>query len=165
MRLPTRDIVATLLVALAGVVFLLWAVDADVPGLRSVRAAGTVVLVLGFAASASAVVPAFSGLLHGSKAYLAVTSAIGVAALVGGLMTLVAASEAGFALMIATMGALWLISTGHHWALARRAPEPRICSTCGRPLQQDFCEVCAYDLLAHARDTAVRLHSGVEPGP
>ena len=77
MRLPKQDIVATVLVAAAGLLYLLWAVGSAPLGLGSTRATGLVVLGLGFAASASAVVPNFDQLIHGNKAYLAVTSLIG----------------------------------------------------------------------------------------
>jgi hypothetical protein len=52
------------------------------------------VLALGFAASASAVVPTFSQLLHGSKTYLSITSLIGLAALAAGVQMLITASGA-----------------------------------------------------------------------
>jgi hypothetical protein len=45
---------------------LLWAIDSTLPGMSSTRATGVAVLALGFAASASAVVPAFGQLLHGN---------------------------------------------------------------------------------------------------
>ena len=74
MRFPRRDVIATGLVAIAGVIYLLWAIDFSVPGMSGTRASGIVILACGFAASASAVVPTFDQLLHGNKAYLAVTS-------------------------------------------------------------------------------------------
>ncbi len=112
-----RDIVATALVAVAGVLYGLWAVD-SAPWKMSTRVTGIVVLVLGFAASASAVVPGFERLLHGSRAYLAVTSLLGLAAFAGGLWMLITSSEAGLGLLVGTMGLLWLISTVHHSLLA-----------------------------------------------
>ncbi len=124
MKLLKRDILATALVAVAGVLYGLWAVD-SAPWKMSTRVTGMVVLVLGFAASASAVVPGFEQLLHGSRAYLAVTSLLGLAAFAGGIWMLVAASEAGLGLLVGTMGLLWLISTIHHSLLAgARAAEP-----------------------------------------
>lgn len=121
MRLPTRDIIATGLVLVAGLLYLLWAADSTMPGMSSTRVSGTVVLVLGFAASASAVVPGFEALLHGNKAYLAVTALIGTVAFVGGLALLVSASGASFSAMMAAMVVLWLISTVHHVRLAAPA--------------------------------------------
>ena len=69
MRLPRRDIIATGLVAVAGLLYLLWAIDFALPDMSSTRATGVAVLALGFAASASAVVPGFDQLLHGNRAY------------------------------------------------------------------------------------------------
>ena len=59
MYLPKRDIIATGLVAVAGLLYVLWAIDSAVPGMSSTRATGVVVLALGVAVSASAVVPTF----------------------------------------------------------------------------------------------------------
>ena len=116
MRFPRRDLIATGLVSVAGLAYLMWAID--VPLLSSVRVAGTVMLLCGFAASASAVVPGFDKLLRGNRVYLVVTSLIGVAALVGGVGALVAGSEAGLILVLAAIVALWAISTVHHALLA-----------------------------------------------
>jgi hypothetical protein len=156
MRLPKRDLIATVFVAIAVLVYLMWAVDSAFPGTGSARVAGVVVLALGFAASASAVVPSFSGLLHGSKAYLAATSVLGTAAFVGGLLTLLSANAWGFAVMIAATIALWLISTVHHWLLARNAASAT-CPTCGRPTPQRFCDVCGYDVIEQTRASAAHL--------
>jgi hypothetical protein len=125
MRLPKQDIIATVLVAAAGLLYLLWALDAGPLG-SSTRATGLVVLGLGFAASASAVVPSFDRLLHGSRIYLAVTSLIGVVALIAGVHMLFTASGTTLGVLMATMGTLWLIATIHHSRLASRAaPVPR----------------------------------------
>jgi hypothetical protein len=121
MRLPKQDIVATVLVLVSGLVYLLWAVDSAVPGTGSTRASGIVVLALGFVASASAVVPGFNALLHGNKAYLTITSTIGLVAFAGGVAMLVGASGAGFSVMTGALGVLWLISTTHHVILAKHA--------------------------------------------
>src|SRR5512142_2183401 len=93
MHLPKRDLIATGLVGAAIVLYLLWAFEATVLGLDSTRATGTVVLALGFAASGSAVVPGFDRVMHGSKAYLAVTAIIGLVAFAAGIQMLVAASD------------------------------------------------------------------------
>ena len=118
MRLPKQDIIATVLVAIAGLISLLWAAGSAPLGLDSARATGLVVLGLGFAASASAVVPNFDRLIHGNKAYLAVTSLIGLVALIAGVQVLVADSGAGLGVLMAAMGVLWLIATIHHARLA-----------------------------------------------
>jgi hypothetical protein len=125
MRLPKRDIIATSLVAVAGVFYLAWAIDATLPGLSGTRATGLVVLGLGFAASASAVVPGFDQLIHGSKTYLAVTSLIGLAAFGAGVQMLLDASEAALGLLMGAMAVLWLIATIHHTVLADTHPAVR----------------------------------------
>ncbi len=125
MHLPTRDVIATGLVAVAGILYLLWAVDAALPGMSGARATGVAVLALGFAASASAVVPGFDQLLHGSKAYLAITSLIGLAALTAGVQMLVTASGAGLTVLMAVMAVLWLIATIHHSLLAKAGQSPQ----------------------------------------
>ncbi len=119
MHLPKTDIIATCLVAAAGLLYLLWAVGSTLPGMSSTRATGIAVLTLGFAASASAVVPTFGQLLHGSKTYLVVTSLIGVAALAAGVQMLITASGTGLTVMMAAMAVLWPIATVHHSLLAR----------------------------------------------
>ena len=126
MHLPNRDIIATGLVAVAGLLYLLWAIDSTLPGMSSTRATGVAVLALGFAASASAVVPGFGQLLHGSKTYLAITSLIGLAAAAAGVQMLITASGAGLTVVMAAMAVLWLIATIHHSLLAKtRLPPPR----------------------------------------
>ena len=119
MHLPKRDIIATGLVAVAGLLYLLWAIDSALPGMSSTRATGVAVLVLGFAASASAVVPGFDQLLHGNNAYLAMTSLIGLAAAAAGVQMLITASGAGLTVVMAAMAVLWLIATIHHSLLAK----------------------------------------------
>lgn len=56
-NLPKRDVIATCLVAAAGVLYLLWAAGSSPPGMSGARASGALILALGFAASAIAVVP------------------------------------------------------------------------------------------------------------
>jgi hypothetical protein len=124
MHLSRRDMIATVLVVVGAGVALAWMADAALPGLGSVRVTALVVMLLGFLASASAVVPAFVELLHGSRAYLVVTSALGVLALVGGVLAVATASTLGLTLLLAPMVALWLISTAHHDRLAHPVPEP-----------------------------------------
>ena len=81
MRLSMRDLIATLLVAIASLLCAAWALGVDMPITSSVNAVAIAVLVLGIAASMSAVVPSFTALLQGSKTYLAVTSVLGFVAL------------------------------------------------------------------------------------
>ena len=125
MHLPRRDLIATGLVAVAGLLYLLWAIDSALPGMSSTRVTGVAVLALGFAASASAVVPGFGQLLHGSKVYLVITSLVGLAALAAGIQMLVTASGAGLTIVMAAMAVLWLIATIHHSVLAEAGPPPQ----------------------------------------
>jgi hypothetical protein len=118
MRLSKRDIIATGIVAIAGLLYLLWAMEAAPPGLSATRATGVVVLALGFAASANAVVPGFDQLVHGNKAYLGVTSLIGLVALAAGMLVLVTSSDAALGVLMAAMAVLWLVATVHHTLVA-----------------------------------------------
>jgi hypothetical protein len=118
MRFPKRDVFATVLVGLAGVFYVLWVLGATPPALSGVRATGVIVLLLGFAASASAVVPYFSDLIHGSKMYLAAATGLGLVALAAGIWMLVESSEGAFGVLIGAMGILWLMATIRHTRLS-----------------------------------------------
>jgi hypothetical protein len=119
MRFPKADIIATVLVAAAGLLYLLWAIDSTLPGMSSTRATGVAVVALGFAASASAVVPMFDQLIHGNKTYLVITSLIGLAAVAAGIQMLITASGTGLTVVMAAITVLWLIATIHHSMLAK----------------------------------------------
>ena len=93
--------------------------------MSSTRVTGVAVLALGFAASASVVVPGFGQLLHGNRAYLAMTSLIGLAAAAAGIQMLVTASGAGLTVVMAAMAVLWLIATIHHSLPAKTGPPSR----------------------------------------
>jgi amino acid permease len=121
MHLPKRDVIATCVVGGAVLLYLLWAIGSTLPGLSSARVTGTAVLALGFVASASAVVPTFGQLLHGNKTYLAVTSLLGLAAVIGGVQTLATGSDTGLTVVLAATVVLWLIATIHHTLLAKTA--------------------------------------------
>ncbi len=125
MYLPKKDMAVTGLVAVAGVVYGLWAAGSALPGMSSAGVTGAVVLALGFAACPSAVVPAFDHLLHGNKTYLVLTSLLGLAAAVAGVVMLVTASSAALAVMVAAIGALWLLATIRHSLLARAESAPQ----------------------------------------
>jgi hypothetical protein len=124
MRISKRDIAATVLVVVSGILYLLWAIDRAVPGMNSVRATGVAVLGLGFAASAIAVVPGFTDLLHGNKLYLALTSMVGIAGLVAGIALLVTGNGVGLGVLMLCMGVLWVAATLHHVATAPSASQP-----------------------------------------
>lgn len=125
MNVSKKDEIATGLVAIAGVLYLMWVTDSSPAGLSDVRATGTLILALGFAASATAVVPSFDQLLHGNRVYVAVTSLIGLVAVIGGVLMLVAESSSGLAVVMGAMVVLWLIATIHHSLLAKAAAPAR----------------------------------------
>jgi hypothetical protein len=126
MNLQKRDLAATGLVLAAGVIYLLWLFDSVPAALSDVRATGAVILVLGFAASATAVVPTFGQLLHGNKAYLAVTSLLGMVALIAGVVMLVGSSQMALAVVMLGMITMWLIATIHHTLLAKVPAPPSV---------------------------------------
>jgi hypothetical protein len=124
MRLPRRDVLATLLVAIALGVYAAWALGVELPGFMTVGAVAAAVLALGVAASASAVVPGFAELLHGSRLYLAMTSALGLLALAAGLFALVAGEAAALTALVLTTVAMWAMATARHAVVAR--PQERM---------------------------------------
>lgn len=124
MSLPRKDLIATGLVAVAVVLYLLWAIEVTLPGMRETRVTAASILVLGFAASAIAVVPGFEQLIRGNKAYLAITSILGVVAVVAGVQVMMTSSGVALTVVIAAMVVLWAISTSHHVAMARKVQVP-----------------------------------------
>lgn len=123
-HLTSRDRVATVVVAAGALVYLLWLAGVGSQGETEVRVVGGIVLALGFWASASAVVPGFDGLLHGSKLYLAITSLLGLGALIAGAMSLVSGSEVALGVLVAATVVLWAASTVRH-VISAPASEPR----------------------------------------
>ena len=120
MLIPWRDRIATALVATATLIYLLWLVGL-LEGLTASSIA-VLVLVLGFIASASAVVPGFAGLLSGSRLYLALASLGGLVALACGLLTVTQATEQTLALLVIATVGLWASATVRHSVLHRPAP-------------------------------------------
>jgi hypothetical protein len=114
MNLTKRDRIATLLVAIAAAIYGIW-LTGVAPGLTASLAA-IAILMLGFLASASAVVPGFAALLRGSRAYLAVASLIGLIALASGVITVVNATETTLAVLLTATLVLWSFATIRHAA-------------------------------------------------
>jgi len=121
MLLARRDRIATLCVALGALVSVLWLAGVGSQGIAGARVVTGIVLALGFVASASAVVPGFVDLLHGSKVYLATTSVLGLAALAAGIAALVGGSEWMLGSLVAATLVLWVLSTARHASAAGRA--------------------------------------------
>ena len=106
-------------------IYLLWLLDSVPAAMSGVQTTGAVILGLGFAASATAVVPNFDQLLSGSKVYLAVTSLLGLVALIAGAVMLAEADETALTVVMVAMVAMWLIATTHHTLLAQTtSPKP-----------------------------------------
>ena len=119
MRIPWRDAIATVLVAMALAVYGAWALGVKLPEFMTVGAIAATVMALGIIASAWAVVPGFGELLRGSRIYLALTSTLGLIAVGSGLLALVAGEEiALIVLVLATVG-MWAMATARHAVLAR----------------------------------------------
>jgi hypothetical protein len=125
MRLPFRDQVATLLVVIGLLLYAAWAFGMDMAIVSSASAVAVAILVLGIAASASAVVPGFAELLRGSRTYLALTSVLGLVALVAGIVAVIQGEAIALgALVLATL-VLWALSTNRHMTQASPHAHPR----------------------------------------
>ena len=128
MRLTWRDGLATVFVGTGVVLYALWLAGVEVAGPRVLTG---VVLGLGLAASVTAVVYGVgAGLLQASKVYLVIASAIGLTALVSGVIGLVSVNETMLAMLVASTVALWAMSTVRH---AVAAPEPGYEARTGTP--------------------------------
>jgi hypothetical protein len=114
MGITIRDRIATVLVAAATLLAIGW--FADVAGLRSIDLAWitVAVLALGVPPSAMAVVPGFWGLMHGSRSYLLVSSALGLAAAAAAVATIVNGTQETFAAVVALTVVLWAGATLRH---------------------------------------------------
>ena len=114
MQIGLRDWIATVLV-LAGVgVALAWWASLPVVDTFDVRTVSILVTAMGMLASASAVVPGFSALVHGSRSYLAGTSIVGTLALVAAGVAIVNADERALAVLVIASVLLWIVSTMRH---------------------------------------------------
>jgi hypothetical protein len=117
-HLALRDVLATLFVALGVLVYVLWLAGVGSGGSSEVKVVAGIFLALGFAASASAVVPGFEGLWHGSIPYLVVTSLLGLGAFVAGVVALATGEEVALGVLVAVTIAMWAIATIRHTASA-----------------------------------------------
>jgi len=116
-RLTWRDGLATVFVGAGVLLYGAWLAGTDVGGSRSVAA---IVLVLGLAASVTAVVYGVgAGLLQASKVYLSVTSLVGLAAAVAGVIALVTGNEEMLVTLVATTVMLWMLATIRHATSSR----------------------------------------------
>lgn len=125
MRLPMRDSIATLLVAVATLLCTAWAFRIDMPIVSSVNAVAAAVLVLGISASISAVVPGFATLIQGSRTYLVISSVLGLVALGAGLLALLQGHAVALLALIVSTVVLWALSTNRHVSEAPAQPHLR----------------------------------------
>lgn len=126
MRLSWRDSIATILVAIGAVIYLAWVVGSAIPGFTEPVAIAIAMLVLGVAASMSAVVPNFAELLRGSKLYLVSASALGVIALGAGVWTIAGADAYwGLAVLVVATLLVWAMSTTRHVGVGSPRPHLR----------------------------------------
>ncbi|HEX5949881.1 MAG TPA: hypothetical protein VFZ96_02670 [Actinomycetota bacterium] len=123
-HLTWRDRLATIVVAAAALLYLVWYMADDGPSETEVRWITAIVLALGFVASISAVVPGFEGLMRGSRAYLTVSSLLGLGAFVAGIAALVTGREVWLALLVVATVVLWAMSTMRHAVAAPRSVPP-----------------------------------------
>ena len=100
---------------------MIWAFGLTLLGLDDTRTTGITVLLLGFAASAVAVVPGFGQLIHGDNAYLAMTSGLGVVALTAGVLVVLISANLALTVLMVVMIVLWAVSTAHHVAQLKGA--------------------------------------------
>jgi hypothetical protein len=115
MRLSWRDWLATSLVAVAAIYYVMFAAGSELLGASSSNLVAGVTLALGFVASFTAVVYGVGeGLLRANKVYLVITGVLGLAALAAGLIALFTGNEAALAVLVAATVVLWAMSTVRH---------------------------------------------------
>jgi hypothetical protein len=106
---------ATVFVLAGAILYALWLAGIEVFGISDVRVLGAIIMALGLAASVTAVVYGVgAGLMHAPKAYLAITSLLGLAALIAGIVVFVDAEEPMMAVVVGATVVLWLMSTVRH---------------------------------------------------
>lgn len=125
MRLTWKDMVATVFTAGAVVVYIAFLQRAGWPLIGGVRGTAAAIMVLGLFGGCAF---GAAGGLYGrnvrpaARAYVALTSILGLAALGSGIYALVTANDGALAvLFVATVG-LWLVATAHHLFNAPAAP-------------------------------------------
>jgi hypothetical protein len=120
LSIPWRDRIATAVVATAVIIYAFWL--AGPLDWLTASAVAVIVLVLGVVASASAVVPGFASLIHGSKLYLVIASVAGLAALAAGILTVLDATEGTLATLVVVTVGLWVAATVRHTLAHGPAP-------------------------------------------
>jgi len=114
-----RDGSATLFVAVAAMLYILWLTGAALTG-TSIRVVGAAVFALGFAACTSN--KAEMAIVFGADRehrrppmpYVVTASILGAVALAAGVIALASANEAMLATLVVAMAVLWVIATLRH---------------------------------------------------
>ena len=122
--MPRRDVFATVLIGIAVLLYMAWAAGAASPWLADVKPVALLVLLLGVAASVSAVVPGWDELVHDWRLYFGAASVVGLVALIAGLWAIVAGEPAALGLMVLLTVVLWAMSTFRHIRVHRTEPHP-----------------------------------------
>jgi hypothetical protein len=118
------DVFATVLIGIAVLLYVAWAAGAAIPWLAHVRFVALLVLLLGVAASVSAVVPGWDELVHEWRLYFVAASLVGLVAVIAGLWAFVAREPAALGLMVLVTVLLWALSTYRHIRVHRLEPHP-----------------------------------------
>ena len=122
--MPRRDVFATVLIGVAVLLYMAWAAGVAIPWLADVKPVALAVLLLGVAASMSAVVPGWDDLVHDWRLYFGAASLVGLVALIAGLWAIVAGEPAALGLMVLMTVVLWAMSTFRHIRVQRLEPHP-----------------------------------------
>ena len=122
--MPKRDVFATVLIGIAVLVYMAWAAGVAIPWVADVKPVALLVLLLGVAASASAVVPGWDELVHEWRLYFAAASVAGLVAVIAGVWAIVAGEPAALGLMVLMTVVLWAMSTSRHIRVHRLELHP-----------------------------------------
>ncbi len=121
-RISGADAMATLLVAAAAIMTVLWFTDVALTG-WSTRVLAAVVFGLGYLGCMTArarmtQVYGAQGQHRAPMAYAVVSSVLGAAALVSGVAALVRESQVGLVALVTAMVVLWALATARHLTTA-----------------------------------------------
>ena len=122
--MPRRDVFATVLIGIAVLLYMAWAAGAAIPWLADVQPVALFVLLLGVAASVSAVVPGWDELVHDWRLYFGAASVVGLVALIAGVWAIVAGEPAALGVLVVLTVVLWAMSTFRHIRVQRLEPHP-----------------------------------------
>jgi hypothetical protein len=118
MRLTWRDAMVTIVVGAAAVVYGLWQTGTAMTGTSTRAIAGSVFALgwLGCVANGNRVREVFSpdAEHRAPMPYVVLASVVGLLALVSGVWAIIGANEAMLAVLVGSMGVLWLITTARH---------------------------------------------------